>query len=126
MDNKSNSLNWFEIPALDIARSKKFYETIFGITMEDSEMGDNKMAFFPWETGSGKATGAVVQSPTHKPSMEGTIVYLNADPNMDPVLEKVEAAGGKTAVPKMSIGEHGNIAFFIDPEGNNIGLHSQE
>ena len=126
MDNKSNSLNWFEIPALDIARSKKFYETIFSTTMEDNEMGDNKMAFFPWEAGSGKATGAVVQSPTHKPSMEGTIVYLNANPYMDPVLEKVEAAGGKIAVPKMGIGEHGHIAFIIDTEGNNVGLHSTE
>lgn len=126
MDNNSNSLNWFEIPANDIARSKKFYETIFGVTMEDNEMGDSKMAFFPWVEGSGKATGAVAQSPNHKPSMEGTVVYLNANPSMDPVLEKVEAAGGKIAVPKMSIGEHGHIAFIIDTEGNNIGLHSTE
>jgi predicted enzyme related to lactoylglutathione lyase len=40
MDNTTNSLNWFEIPALDIGRSKKFYESIFGIEMEDQEMGD--------------------------------------------------------------------------------------
>ena len=126
MDNKSNSLNWFEIPAKDVSRSKNFYQKIFGITMEDNEMGDNKMAFFPWEAGSGKATGAVVQSPDHKPSMEGTIVYLNANPNMDPIIDKIEAAGGKVIAPKMSIGEHGHIAFFMDTEGNNIGLHSTD
>jgi predicted enzyme related to lactoylglutathione lyase len=26
MDKNSNSLNWFEIPALDFERAKKFYE----------------------------------------------------------------------------------------------------
>lgn len=126
MDNTTNSLNWFEVPALDIDRSKKFYETIFDLTMEPNDMGDARMAFFPWEAGSGKATGAVVQSPNHKPSTEGTIVYLNANPNMDNVMARVEAAGGKILQPKMSIGEHGNIAFIMDTEGNNIGIHSVE
>ena len=124
MDNNSNSLNWFEIPAKDIERSKKFYETIFEIKMEDNEMGDSKMAFFPWKPGSGKATGAVVMGENYVPSMDGTKVYLNTNPTMDPILEKVETAGGKVLVPKMSIGEHGHIAFIMDTEGNNVGLHS--
>lgn len=124
MDNTTNSLNWFEIPAVDIQRSQKFYETIFEITMEPMEMGDSKMAFFPWVPGSGKLTGALVQSPSHKPSMEGTMVYLNANPDLNVIAARVEAAGGKVLVPKMNIGEHGNIAFIMDPEGNNVGLHS--
>jgi len=33
MDNSTNSLNWFEIPATDLKRANKFYETIFGIEM---------------------------------------------------------------------------------------------
>jgi predicted enzyme related to lactoylglutathione lyase len=126
MDNTTNSLNWFEIPALDIERSKFFYETIFDMKMEANDMGGSKMAFFPWSSGSGKATGAVVQGENYKPSMEGCIVYLNANPNMDGVIAKVEAAGGKVLVPKMSIGEHGNIAFIMDTEGNNVGIHSNE
>ena len=126
MDNTTNSLNWFEIPANDIERTKKFYETIFSIEMESHEMNGTKMAFFPWTPGSGKATGAVVQSDNHKSSMEGTIVYLNANPNMDEVLTRVEEAGGKVLVPKMNIGEHGNIAFVMDTEGNNVGIHSIE
>ena len=126
MDNTTNSLNWFEIPAIDLERSKKFYETIFDIQMEGMNMDDSLMAFFPWEPGSGKATGAVVQSKQHKPSMEGTIVYLNANPKMDGVLAKVEKAGGRILLSKTSIGEHGNIAFIMDTEGNNIGIHSIE
>jgi len=126
MDNTTNSLNWFEIPAKDIERSKKFYETIFSIKMESQEMDGTKLAFFPWTPGSGKATGGLAQGPNHTPSMQGTIVYLNANPNMDNILAKVEGAGGKVTVPKMSIGEHGNIAFIMDTEGNNIGIHSNE
>lgn len=126
MDNTTNSLNWFEIPALDVVRSQKFYETVFDIKMEAMEMGDNKMAFFPSSPGLGKAAGAVVQSPSHKPSMEGSIIYLNANPAMDNVIARVEAAGGKVLAPKMSIGEHGNIAFILDTEGNNVGVHSVE
>ncbi len=126
MTNETNSLNWFEIPAVDVDRSQKFYETIFDMKMDPMEMGDNRMAFFPWAPGSGKATGALVQSPNHKPSMEGSLIYLNANPAMDYVLARVEAAGGKVLAPKMSIGEHGNIAFIMDTEGNNVGIHSVE
>lgn len=126
MDKTTNSLNWFEIPALDINRSKAFYENIFEITMEPVSMPGAEMAFFPWTPGSGKATGAVVQGENHKPSMDGSKIYLNANPNMDNVLSRVEAAGGKVLVPKMNIGEHGNIAFIMDTEGNNIGIHSIE
>jgi hypothetical protein len=126
MDNTTNSLNWFEIPANDIERSKQFYESILNIEMESHEMEGTKMAFFPWTPGSGKATGALAQGENHKPSMEGTIIYINANPNMDNVLARVEEAGGKVLVPKMNIGENGNIAFIMDTEGNNIGIHSNE
>jgi predicted enzyme related to lactoylglutathione lyase len=126
MDNTTNSLNWFEIPANDIERSKQFYESILSIEMESHEMEGTKMAFFPWTPGSGKATGALAQGENHKPSMEGTVIYINANPNMDNVLARVEEAGGKVLVPKMSIGENGNIAFIMDTEGNNIGIHSNE
>lgn len=93
MDKTTNSLNWFEIPANDLERSKKFYETIFNIQMDPMEMDDSKMAFFPWEAGSGKVTGAVVQNNQLKPSMEGTLVYLNVNPNMDGVQSNLVLEG---------------------------------
>lgn len=126
MNNSTNALNWFEIPAVDINRSKEFYQKIFSVEMPVTEMQDSIMAFFPGDSGSGKATGALVQSEMHKPSKEGSIIYLNANPNLDPVLEKVEKAGGKIMAPKMDIGEHGFIAFIEDTEGNKVGIHSQE
>ncbi len=126
MDPKANSINWFEIPAADIKRAKKFYETIFGIDMPEQTMMEMQMAFFPAEPGTGKANGALVQSKMHTPSSTGAIVYLNANPNMDNVTARIEAAGGKLTIPKMKISDDiGHMAFFVDSEGNSVALHSQ-
>jgi len=124
MDATTNSLNWFEIPALDIERSKKFYETIFEIKMESYSMEGVTMAMFPGTPESGKASGAIAKSDQHTPSMTGTLIYLNANPDMANVLAKVEAAGGKILLPKTNIGENGFMAFVMDTEGNNVGIHS--
>ena len=126
MDTTTNSVNWFEIPVADMPRAKHFYQVIFSMHMEESEMMGMKMALFPYERGSGKASGALVQGSMHQPSGEGTMVYLNANPSMDAVLEKIEPMGGKIVMPKTEIApEIGYMAFFTDTEGNRIALHSQ-
>ena len=127
MDKNSNSLNWFEIPAKDITRAKKFYEAIFAVEMQDmGEMMGMKMAGFPSDMGSGKANGALAQSNMHKPSQEGCIIYLNANPTIQTVIDRIESAGGKVVMPKTQIGpEIGYMAFFIDSEGNKMALHAQ-
>lgn len=127
MDKNTNSLNWFEIPTVDIQRAKKFYETIFNITMDEwPDMMNMKMVGFPSDNGNGKASGALVQSSMHKPSMEGCVIYLNANPEIQPVIDRIEKAGGKVVVPKTQITpEIGYMAFFIDTEGNQMALHAQ-
>ncbi len=127
MDATTNSLNWFEIPVTDMHRAKHFYQVIFSIHLDESEMMGMRMAMFPSEMDSGKASGALVQSEYHKPSMEGTVVYLNGNPDMSSVLEKVESEGGKILMPKTAINDEiGYMAFFADTEGNRVGLHSQK
>lgn len=127
MTTQENNLNWFEIPAKDINRAKAFYEAIFGIEMYRQEMMGQEMAFFPAEPGSGKANGALVQSPDHIPSKEGSKIYLNGNPDMNPVLERIELAGGKITMPKTAIsGDNGYMAYFNDTEGNLVGLHSMK
>ena len=65
-------------------------------------------------------------SDSHKPSAtDGPLIYLNANPDVQHVLNKVEKAGGKILVPKTQISpEYGFMAVFIDTEGNRIALHS--
>ena len=119
----ANALNWFEIPATDIERAKKFYNTIFEFELVPMEASDGfPMGMFPAERGD--ISGAVIQGEGYAPSAEGSIVYLNGGEDLTTVLNRVEAAGGQVVMPKTDIGENGFVAFFMDSEGNRVGLHS--
>ncbi len=43
---------------------------------------------------------------------------------IEAVLARVEANGGRTLTPKTDIGEYGFYAYFEDSEGNWVGVHS--
>lgn len=123
----NNAISWFEIPATDLTRAQKFYETIFGITLSPLDLPNIKMRLFPIDDMITGVSGAVVDSGGfHKPSAtDGPLIYLNGNPDLQLVLDKVEAAGGKIMVPKTEISpEYGCMAVIIDTEGNRIGLHS--
>ncbi|MFI5221646.1 MAG: VOC family protein [Bacteroidia bacterium] len=125
MNKDVNHVNWFEIPATNISRAKNFYEQVFNVQMEEQEMMGMKMAFFPAEPGNGKANGGLVQSENHTPSQEGSVVYLNGNPDLQHPLDRVESAGGKILMPKTKISDEvGHMAFFEDSEGNRVALHS--
>jgi uncharacterized protein len=122
-----NAISWFEIPTTDIDRATKFYETIFGITLAPLDMPNIKMRMFPLDDMMNGVGGALVNSDGfHIPSAtDGPLIYLNGNPDVQNVLDKVEAAGGKIMVPKTEISpEYGYMAVMIDTEGNRIALHS--
>lgn len=126
MNTQTNSLNWFEIPVVDMQRARHFYQVTFGVHMEDMSMPGMEMVSFPYEGGSGKVAGTLVKSDMHKPSAEGVVIYLNANPDMTEIVSRIVAEGGNVVMPKTLITpEIGYMAFFIDSEGNKIGLHSQ-
>jgi uncharacterized protein len=116
-----NAVNWFEIPAADFERAVTFYSTILGQPMRKDTFMGVPHGFFPAdEAGVG---GAVVFSPQAQPSDKGALVYLNAGGELDEMVSRAEAAGGKVAVTKTAIGQQGHFAVLIDTEGNRIGLH---
>lgn len=130
IDNATNVLTWFEIPVSDIDRAKKFYETILDIEMVKKFDGPNEAVFFPYDpqvvqATSGRVTGVLSKSKENKPSNSGTVVYINASPRIQTVLDKVEQAGGKIITPKIKI-KPGYIATIQDTEGNTIGLHAEQ
>jgi len=43
----NNAISWFEIPATDLERAQKFYETVFGISMIPMDMENIRMRLFP-------------------------------------------------------------------------------
>jgi predicted enzyme related to lactoylglutathione lyase len=126
MKAQDNSINWFEISVADINRAKKFYETLFGIKMDQTEQMGMQMAFFPAEDMNGKVSGSLVQGPMHKPSQDGAKIYLNANPDLSKALSNVKAAGGQVVLEKTKISDDiGYMAIFVDSEGNGVALHSK-
>jgi len=122
-----NAISWFEIPTTDLDRAQKFYETIFNISLIPLDVQAIKMRMFPLENPMLGVGGALVYNAEfYKPSStDGPLIYLNANPDVQNVLSKVESAGGKILVPKTQISEdYGYMAMFIDSEGNRIALHS--
>ncbi len=121
-----NAISWFEIPATDLDRATKFYEAIFGITFIPMDLPNIKMRMFPLEDRMGVGGAIVDSGGFHKPSgTDGPLIYLNGNPDLQHVLDKVEAAGGKIFLAKTEISpEYGFMAVIIDTEGNRIGLHS--
>jgi len=127
MENNANAINWFEIPVTDIERAQDFYEGIFDMDMAPmEEMMGMQMVAFPIEMGNGKVGGALVKSDYHKPGEDGVVLYLNANPDLQTILDRVEENGGEVIMPRTEINaEIGYMAFFNDTEGNRIGLHAQ-
>ncbi len=124
----TNAINWFEIPVADFNRARKFYETIFSYQMPENQMGKSRMGFFLYDFKGGKVGGAIVYNPElYTPSDNGALVYLNCQPDLQFVLDKVEAAGGKILGSKTIISPEQNLGYWaliIDCEGNKVALHS--
>jgi len=61
----------------------------------------------------------------YRPNADGIKIYLIGDPDLNNILGRVEAAGGKIVQKKTQITtEIAYLAVFQDTEGNMINLHS--
>ena len=122
-----NAISWFEIPANDLARATKFYEAIFNMKLIPMDTTNLQMRMFPLEDAMTGVGGAIVYSGGfHKVSAtDGPLIYLNGNPDVQIILDRIEVSGGKILVPKTEISpDYGYMAVFLDSEGNRIALHS--
>jgi uncharacterized protein len=124
MEMLVNAINWFEIPVVDFERAKNFYSAIYDYEMPVMLMGPITMGFLLHEQGKGVG-GAIVFGDDTKPVNGGLKLYLNGGKDLQIVLSRVEKAGGKIILSKTLIAtDYGYMGGFMDTEGNNIYLHS--
>ncbi|NMH89623.1 VOC family protein [Flavivirga algicola] len=123
-DNNMNSfISIFEIPATDISRAINFYKEILGVEIERLDFPGMEMGLFPYQ--DQMVTGVIMKGEGYEPSASGVTIYLNGGDNLQTILDKVEANGGKIIIPKTPhADESGYFSIFHDSEGNKIGLHS--
>ena len=116
--------SWIEIPVVDMKRAKRFYGELLGVALNEMPMGGNDYALL--EVKDKFNTGCLVKGDGYVPSMQGLVVYLNGGDDLSAVLARVEVGGGKVLLKKTFLSkEAGHIAYFVDTEGNKIGLHSR-
>lgn len=122
----SNPVGWFDIYVVDMARAKKFYESVLNIQLGDiSDPSDPTivMKAFPSDREQYGATGALVKMEGTPVGQNSVIAYFSCD-DCSVEESRVELSGGKVKKPKFSIGEYGFTSLAIDTEGNMFGLHS--
>ena len=119
------NIGYFEIPADDVKRAKKFYSNLFGWTIGPTAMPTAmppEVEYQDVKCGE-PMEGALAMGGMYRRQMPGTpiTVYAMVE-DFDKVVGKVEKLGGKIIMPKTMVEGVGLTAVIQDTEGNVIGL----
>ena len=120
------NIGFFQIPADDLARARKFYRSLLGWKIEPDTTLENKS--LEWQNIiTGKAEeGSMNRGGIYKRMGPGQIMDFVIVEDFDRVLAKVEKLGGTIIMPKNAINGVGLVAVIQDTEGNAIGLLKPE
>ena len=121
----------FEIHVDDMDRAKKFYGEVFGWEFEDwSEFAG--MPYFGAVTGDEGApgiNGALMQrrgaAPEAGQPVNGFTCTMGIE-DYDSTEKKILGLGGKVALPKHALPGMAWQGYYIDTEGNVIGIHQPD
>jgi len=120
-----NKVVWFEIPFDESERAQKFYKDVFGWQINQFPEMDYYAAITTDtdpQTMEPKGPGAINGGLLKRDTTGKHPVILIEVPSIDEHLKKIEQNGGKTAMPKVPVGNFGLYARIEDTEGNIIGL----
>ncbi len=125
MHAPQHAITWFELPSTDFSRAVSFYNNILDTRLKVEKFGPDAtdMAVFP--ASEAGTSGCVIHDAAYKPRADGAVVYLNCEPSIDKVLERVTGAGGSVLLGKTALPPGmGYFAHIGDTEGNRVGLHA--
>jgi predicted enzyme related to lactoylglutathione lyase len=118
-----NVIVWADIPVADMDRARAFYSAVLQMPVEPIP-GMEGIAL-PVVNDRDSVAFDLVKHETAVPSSgSGTTIYLGANGDIAGMAKRVLEAGGKILQPPTDMGEMvGVIAFFLDSEGNRLGIH---
>ncbi len=111
-------ISWFEIPADDLQRARKFYSELFGWSIEESKASSLKDHLII-KTGNGDAISG---SLTKRQRPGQTIVNYIDVSSTDRYIVKIRHLGGKVLVPKTAVPGMGYFVVCEDTEENAFGI----
>ena len=120
-----NKVVWFEIPFDESERAQKFYKDVFGWQINHFPDMDYYAAITTDtdpKTMEPKEPGAINGGLLKRDDTGKHPVILIEVPSIDEHLKKIEQNGGKTVMPKVTVGNFGLYARVSDTEGNVIGI----
>ena len=111
------SIIWFEIPADNPERAKKFYGALFGWKIN---LFPGMKDYWHIDTGGGDDTpdGGLM---ARKHPQQSVTNYVNV-PSVTRFMAKVEKLGGKVMKPKTAVPHMGYFAICRDSENNEFAL----
>jgi predicted enzyme related to lactoylglutathione lyase len=109
-----NPVVHFEVVGKDGKKLQEFYSKVFDWKID----ANNPMSYGLVDNGGEGINGGI--SGSEGPSGHATFYIEVSD--TDEFLKKIEAAGGKTAMPTEVVQGMVTFAMFTDPEGNLVGL----
>ena len=116
------NIAYFQIPADDIDRAKKFYQSLLGWKIEpDTTLQDKSLQWQNIVTGEPEE-GTMHMGGLYKRMGPGPIMNFVKVGNIDTILAWVGKLGGKIIMPKSDIPSVGLVAVIQDTEENIIGL----
>ncbi|MFY9964648.1 MAG: VOC family protein [Nitrososphaeraceae archaeon] len=116
----------FEIPSDDVERSKKFYNELFGWSIEKwpgSESMPEGMEYLMITTTDDKGNKALTGGMMKRQNaqQQGITNYIDVK-SIDEHSAKVEKLGGKVVVSKMPVPTMGYFAVCVDTENNSFAI----
>ena len=109
-----NQIDYIELPASDISKTKTFYSSVFGWKFED--YGPDYTSFHDGRMAGGFTTE------TPAPGKGVLLVLYSSD--LAVVQQKIQAAGGKIVKEIFSF-PGGRRFHFADPNGNELAVWSE-
>jgi hypothetical protein len=115
-----NPVVHFEIPVADMKAAKEFYKKVFGWKIGSMDPHYAMITTVP-EGSTGLAGGINGGMMTGVKGPKGSVVVVSV-PSIDKHVVKIEKAGGKITLKKISLHDMGFYARFKDLDGNVLGL----
>jgi hypothetical protein len=130
-DDMDNTVVWADIPVTDMDRAIEFYSQVLQqeIRRVEGLEGVALVAppndFDPSDVqGPAPVSFDLALGEGMTPGTSGCTIYLNSRGDPEGMLQRAADAGGQILMPVTDMGEMvGSIGFFLDSEGNRIGVH---